>query len=324
MVGSTLCNAIGHVAATFRSADRRSPFHRKEGSLSDGPLRTNIKDLLKAFEVQDPPTKRQKALTPEMIRDMKRLSYDWGPLEQHTRYLVEGAFFFAMRACEFTKVRKRGKTRPLTLENITFRDGRGRDISQTHPRLEEIACYMTVCFVDQKNGTRMDRWSQRTTGLAICPVRAWARICQRVRETVPGASGQPYAFRIGHEDGKIDISSERITRLLRLTNEVYGPIKGYGCESKDLGTRSICLGGAMALFLMEHSVEKIKILGRWSSDAFMVYIRPQVLEWTNIMARDMALAGNYRDLSYHDRNPRRSNRGILRGSGIIPPFYLGR
>jgi hypothetical protein len=87
-----------------------------------------------------------------------------------------------------------------------------------------------------------------------------------------------YAFRIGHKDSTINVSSKRITRLLRLTNDVYGVAKGYGCESKDLGTRSIRSGAAMALFLMDHSVEKIMILGRWSSDAFMVYIRPQDLE----------------------------------------------
>ena len=29
------------------------------------------------------------------------------------------------------------------------------------------------------------------------------------------------------------------------------------------------------------------IMGRWKSTAFMDYIRPQVLEWTNIMSRDM-------------------------------------
>ena len=43
----------------------------------------------------------------------------------------------------------------------------------------------------------------------------------------------------------------------------------------------------MSLFLANHSVAKIMILGRWSSDAFLVYLRPQVLEWTNNMSSDM-------------------------------------
>ncbi|KAI2496577.1 hypothetical protein MHU86_17905 [Fragilaria crotonensis] len=43
----------------------------------------------------------------------------------------------------------------------------------------------------------------------------------------------------------------------------------------------------MGLFLMDQPVAKIMILGRWSSDAFLDYIRPQVLEWTNQLSRDM-------------------------------------
>ena len=43
----------------------------------------------------------------------------------------------------------------------------------------------------------------------------------------------------------------------------------------------------MGLFLMDHSITKIMLLGRWSSDAFLKYIRPQVVEWTNQLSRDM-------------------------------------
>ena len=53
----------------------------------------------------------------------------------------------------------------------------------------------------------------------------------------------------------------------------------------------------MALFVTNHSIEKIKILGRWKSDAFMNYIRPQVLEWTNNMSEDMVRIWNFTDLS---------------------------
>ncbi len=51
----------------------------------------------------------------------------------------------------------------------------------------------------------------------------------------------------------------------------------------------------MGLFLMNHPVSKIMILGRWSSDAFLVYIRPQVLEWTNNMSADMIKNNSFFD-----------------------------
>ena len=56
----------------------------------------------------------------------------------------------------------------------------------------------------------------------------------------------------------------------------------------------------MALFLKDHSVHKIMILGRWSSDAFLVYIRPQVLEWTNNMSRDMISFNSFLDIGLWD------------------------
>ena len=80
----------------------------------------------------------------------------------------------------------------------------------------------------------------------------------------------------------------------------------------------------MALFLMDHSVEKIKIIGRWSSDAFMVYIRPQVLEWTSIMAQDMAQVRGFIDLSYGDGNRRKLDSSAWRKLGIMMPSLSSR
>lgn len=71
----------------------------------------------------------------------------------------------------------------------------------------------------------------------------------------------------------------------------------------------------MAFFLKEHSVEKIMVLGRWSTNAFLItYIRPQVLEWTNIMARDIARNWNFRDLN--------RSQSDKRYNGTMPGFHL--
>lgn len=82
----------------------------------------------------------------------------------------------------------------------------------------------------------------------------------------------------------------------------------------------------MALFLMDHSVERIKILGRWSSDAFLVYIRPQVLEWTSIMASDMAKVSDFIDLAYcGNQKSRPADREVWKDLGItIPSFQRSR
>jgi hypothetical protein len=37
----------------------------------------------------------------------------------------------------------------------------------------------------------------------------------------------------------------------------------------------------MGLFLMNHPVAKITILGKWYLEAFLDFTQPQVLEWKN-------------------------------------------
>jgi hypothetical protein len=92
------------------------------------------------------------------------------------------------------------------------------------------------------------------------------------------------------------ITSSFTRKLLRKTCDVFGGKEKFGFDPKDIGNHSIRSGAAMALFLMDHHPTKIMILGRWKSEAFMDYIRPQVLEWTNLMSRDMVASDSFTDL----------------------------
>lgn len=77
----------------------------------------------------------------------------------------------------------------------------------------------------------------------------------------------------------------------------------------------------MSLFLMKHRVHKIMILGRWSSDAFLVYIRPQVLEWTNNMSCEMINNESFLDATDSRRtkpeDPRTSQGESIQNGQII-------
>jgi hypothetical protein len=72
----------------------------------------------------------------------------------------------------------------------------------------------------------------------------------------------------------------------------------FGFGPADIRNKSIGSGAAMALFLANHSPAKIMILGRWVSDAFLVYIRPQVLEWKNAMSVDMINVETFLDAAF--------------------------
>ena len=52
----------------------------------------------------------------------------------------------------------------------------------------------------------------------------------------------------------------------------------------------------MALFVKNHSSDQIMILGRWKSKAFLYYIRPQVLAWTDLFSKDMISFDNFHKL----------------------------
>ncbi len=60
-----------------------------------------------------------------------------------------------------------------------------------------------------------------------------------------------------------------------------------GFYPEEVGTHSNRLGGAMGMFLAGTPVYTIMLMGRWSSDAFMRYIRKQVLSLSHGIAAKM-------------------------------------
>ena len=58
----------------------------------------------------------------------------------------------------------------------------------------------------------------------------------------------------------------------------------------------------MALALQgDTSDQKIMMLGRWKSTAFLHYIRPQVLEWAGDTAQQMSRTRSFLDVGQHLR-----------------------
>eukprot|EP00978_Attheya_sp_CCMP212_P028823 scaffold100578_cov46-Attheya_sp.AAC.1 len=61
----------------------------------------------------------------------------------------------------------------------------------------------------------------------------------------------------------------------------------------DIGTHSIRSAAAMAMYLAGVPVFTIMLIGRWSSDAFLRYVRRQVQEFSSGVSRKMILAPDY-------------------------------
>ena len=85
-----------------------------------------------------------------------------------------------------------------------------------------------------------------------------------------------------------------------------------GIQRGEIGTHSIRSGAAMAMYLGEVPVYTIMMLGRWSSDAFLRYIRKQVEQFSHNVSRKMILHQFHRHVPQIDRtisrdDPRQRN-----------------
>jgi hypothetical protein len=111
----------------------------------------------------------------------------------------------------------------------------------------------------------------------------------------------------------VAITATEVITMLRKSCDDGGGQNMFGYNSKDIGTHSIRSGAAMALFLAHESVLKIMILGRWSSDAFLVYIRSQVLEWTTGMSKSMIKNLDYTHVAHSFMSSQDNTESLLDG-----------
>ena len=235
-----------------------------------------------------------------------------GGTERSIADIAITAYFFAMRSCEITNTPRLGRTKILRLKGVTFRNDKGDDLGRSNCNVIELATRVTVTFEDQKNGLKMDRRThQRTGDPVMCPVRSLTSLVRRILETVTGFNDDTQINTV-EEQGRVNhITGEQLRRSMRETCKERGGKEVFGYNADEIGTRSLRSGAAMGLFLMNHSVAKIMMLGRWSSDAFLVYIRPQVMEWTNQMSGDMIVHDSFFDAG----EKHNSKTGGRQGSG---------
>jgi hypothetical protein len=89
----------------------------------------------------------------------------------------------------------------------------------------------------------------------------------RVLANIPSASGATPICSTQHLKEPLLIHNDFIRHLLWLVCTYFGGDHTFGFGPLEIGNKSIRSGAAMALFfLMNHSVAKIMILSRWSSN----------------------------------------------------------
>ena len=109
------------------------------------------------------------------------------------------------------------------------------------------------------------------------------------------------------------VTSAQVVNALR---DVVGAI-GEAClgiAKHEVGTHSLRSGAAMAMYLGECPVYTIMLIGRWSSDAFLRYIRKQVMEFSHNVSKKMLRFRHYRHVPDYDHRIAANNPRVRKDS----------
>jgi len=301
----TIRNSISDISSTFRENGRPNP--TKDDDLQ---LSFLLQRQFRAFKNADPKEKQQKAIPACVIAEIAKRQLT--ELQCATSQLTILAFFFAMRSCEYVKVPQQEKRRTeiLRLRNLRFFNN-GRLVPHDDPSLEYSNC-LNITFEMQKKDKKNDTTTQMASGdITLCPVRAAAAIVRRIR-SYPGANNDTPISATWKHDRIEHIMSKQISNALRDAVSAIGE-DALHIATHEIGTHSIRSGAAMAMFLGGCPVFLIMMIGRWSSDAFLRYIRKQVEEFNHDVSRKMLThmfhrhIPNYSSQTVSSLDPRQRN-----------------
>ena len=269
---STAREAIDYVAQKFKAQFRPDPRSDASGSIS-----ILITRQTKGYKNYDPSVKHEKALPCSFYRHLlasASTQFDIG-----IAHLCIGAMFFAMRSCEYTQASTHRRTKTLTLGDLHFYRNR-RLLPISDPNLH-LADTISITFRYQKRDERDDTITHhRTLDPVLCPVKAWAYTARRLH-ILPGSSLATTVdtFYNSTTAALTRFTASGLLKLFRATATAMGE-STLGFPASDIGTHSNRSAAAMAMYLNGIPVYTIMLVGRWSSNAFLLYIRKQVQEFT--------------------------------------------
>jgi hypothetical protein len=141
------------------------------------------------------------------------------------------------------------------------------------------ATAISITFEFQKTDVRSETVHQHATGLELlCPIIMWSRVVRRIL-AYPGCDEESLVSAVVINDARKLVTASFLAAELKAAAAWIGE-DVLGFPPDDIGTHSIRPGAAMAMYLAGVPVFTIMLIGRWSSDAFLRYIRRQVLQFS--------------------------------------------
>ena len=246
--------------------------------------------IQKSFKHLDPREKAQKAVTPMLLAHLFKQT---SPFACTIADLINGAFFFACRSCEYSKVSGTRKTKLITIRHIRFRQG---NRLLKHRSLFHKADSVSITFVNQKNEMCYETVTQHKNSQQLQnPALLLARIVNRVLDISRTTIDSPINTFYNPITKRTEyITSHQVLTSLRWAAGELG-FDRLGFHPNDIGCHSIRSGAAMAMYLSPKRIQTYTIMlqGRWCSDAFLRYIRKQVQEFSQGVSEAMICDTTY-------------------------------
>jgi hypothetical protein len=155
-----------------------------------------------------------------------------------------------------------------------------------HQRLRNPSPKHSISSFGRLRDRKADTVTQwRTSDELLCPVKIWASLTRRILSFKGANKNSPISL-VKHKSQIINITGEMIADFCRDGVVAIGETK-HGIRRSEIGTRSIRSGAAMAMYLAGVPVFSIMLICRWSSTAFLKYIRKQVQEFSQGISSKM-------------------------------------
>ena len=291
----TCRQTIDNVAQKFKASGRPDPRCDPDGNIS-----ILISRQTRGMKNLDPGVKHEKALPISFYRKIHSSAVT--EFDRGVAHLCSGALFFAMRSCEYTKVNGTRRTQTITLSDIRFFLG-NEELSHYDPRLH-LATTVSITFRYQKRDQRDDTITHhRNLDPLMCPVKSWAFTVRRLIK-LPGhtATTTVDTFYNSSTGELARLTATSILQLFHATAESMG-FASLGFLPDEIGTHSNRAACAMCMYLNGVPVYTIMIVGRWSSDAFLLYIRKQVQSFTRGVSTSMIQTQSFFTIPNEVANP---------------------
>ena len=222
-----------------------------------------MRDLYKSFKNEDPAVFKRAALSSKMLKHLRANRVN--ELDSAIGELVNGGVFFAMRSCEYSFTSDpQPKTEIVTVGDIRFLRA-GREVKSN---LED-ADTVVITFRSQKNGVKDEEQARVSDKNAKwSAVKCWAKIVNRIRSYKGTNDSTPISTVRVH--GKFhQITAEDVNRVIKQTaRETDAKL-----SLEKYSSHSVRVTFATLLFLKGELMETVKFLGRWRSEAVLLYIR---------------------------------------------------